>query len=298
MIWGAVVVAAGRGTRFGRPKQLVELAGKPMVAWCIDAFAAMPEISELVVVTEPEMVERLEAIVHPRVRDAAVRVVRGGADRQASVRLGLEALSDEVTAVLVHDGARPLVRTPDVRAGMRLVRPGTASLLATPVVDTIKVADPAGRVTRTLDRATLWAAQTPQFATAKDLRRAHADALRILRAEGPPDHVVFHAFSGDAAMASECAASGFTLSYPGVVTFTNAPALREALRSTPVGALLVETDAPFLTPHPYRGRPNAPYLLPLTLRRVADELGADPDELGQRIRENGERVFGTKLCSS
>lgn len=178
MIWGAVIVAAGRGTRFGRPKQLVELAGKPMVAWSVDAFAAMPEIAELVVVTEPEMVERVEAVVHPRVTQATLRVVTGGPDRQASVRNGLDALSPEVGAVLVHDGARPLVLTSDVRAGMRPVRPGTAALLATPVIDTVKVAEPGGKVTRTLDRATLWAAQTPQFATTKDLRRAHAEAQR------------------------------------------------------------------------------------------------------------------------
>jgi 2-C-methyl-D-erythritol 4-phosphate cytidylyltransferase len=178
MIWGAVIVAAGRGTRFGRPKQLVELAGKPMIAWSIEAFAAMPEISELVIVTEPEFVERVESIAHPVVRHASVIVVRGGENRQTSVRHGLDALSDDVAAILVHDGARPLVETSDVRAGMRPVRPGTASLLAAPVVDTIKVADAGGKVTRTLDRSTLWAAQTPQFATARDLRRAHADAVR------------------------------------------------------------------------------------------------------------------------
>ena len=107
-----------------------------------------------------------------------MQVVRGGDDRQASVRHGIAALSDQVAGILVHDGARPLVRTSDVRAGMRAVRPGTAALLATPVVDTIKVADDDGMVTRTLDRTTLWAAQTPQFATARDLRRAHTDALR------------------------------------------------------------------------------------------------------------------------
>jgi 2-C-methyl-D-erythritol 4-phosphate cytidylyltransferase len=173
-----VIVAAGRGTRFGRPKQLVELAGKPMVAWSIEAFASMPEIAELVVVTEPEFVELLETVVHASARHSTVRVVRGGEDRQASVRLGLEALSADVAAVMVHDGARPLVRTSDVRAGMLVVRSGTASLLATPVVDTVKVADAGGKVTRTLDRASLWAAQTPQFATAVDLRRAHAEALR------------------------------------------------------------------------------------------------------------------------
>ena len=178
MIWGAVIVAAGRGTRFGRPKQLVPLAGKPMVAWSIDAFSGMAEVAELVIVTEAELIDRMEALVHPRVRHTTVRVVRGGADRQASVRHGLEAVSQQVSGVLVHDGARPLVQTEHVRAGMRPVRPGVASLLATPVIDTIKVADQDGKVTRTLDRATLWAAQTPQFATARDLRRAHADAVR------------------------------------------------------------------------------------------------------------------------
>jgi 2-C-methyl-D-erythritol 4-phosphate cytidylyltransferase len=178
MIWGAVIVAAGRGVRFGRPKQLVELAGKPMVAWSIEAFAAMPEISELVIVTEPEFVERIEALAHPVVRHASLRVERGGDERQASVRRGIEALSPDVAAILVHDGARPLVQTADVRAGMRPVRPGTATLLATPVIDTVKVAEPNGKVTRTLDRGTLWAAQTPQFATARDLRRAHADAVK------------------------------------------------------------------------------------------------------------------------
>jgi len=138
----------------------------------------MPEIAELVIATEPEFIERVEAIAHARVQHATVLVVRGGEDRQASVRHGLEALSNEVAAVLVHDGARPLVQTSDVRNGMRPVRPGTASLLATPLVDTVKVADAAGKVTRTLDRDELWAAQTPQFATARDLRRAHSEAQR------------------------------------------------------------------------------------------------------------------------
>jgi 2-C-methyl-D-erythritol 4-phosphate cytidylyltransferase len=178
VIWGAVIVAAGRGVRFGRPKQLIDLAGKPMIAWSVETFAAMPEIAELVIVTEPEFIERIEAVAHPLVRHARVQVVRGGAERQDSVRHGLAALSDGVAGILVHDGARPLVRAEDVRAGMRPVRPGTATLLATPVVDTVKVVEPDGKVARTLDRATLWAAQTPQFATARDLRRAHADAVR------------------------------------------------------------------------------------------------------------------------
>jgi 2-C-methyl-D-erythritol 4-phosphate cytidylyltransferase len=178
MIWGAVIVAAGRGTRFGRPKQLVELGGEPMLAWSIDTFAAMPEISDIVIVTETEFIERIETLAVPRVRSASVAVVAGGADRQASAAAGIAHLPEHCAGIFVHDGARPLVRGFEVRAGMRAVRPGVAALLAAPVVDTIKIVDERRQVTRTLDRASLWAAQTPQLATARDFRRAHADAVR------------------------------------------------------------------------------------------------------------------------
>ena len=123
-------------------------------------------------------------------------------------------------------------------------------------------------------------------------RDAHRDVLDILRAEGAPEQVVFHAFSGDAAMARECVAAGYVLSFPGVITFKNAPALREAAAVVPVEHLLVETDAPFLTPHPLRGRPNAPRLLPLTVRGLAAANGADLDVLCAAVRATGERVFG------
>jgi len=179
VIWGAVIVAAGRGTRFGRPKQLVDLAGQPLIAWSVQTLAAMPEIVDLVVVTETEFIERMERAVHAVARTLSPRIVRGGPTRQDSVRLGIAALADHCAGILVHDGARPLVRAHEIRAGMRIVRPGTASLLASRVVDTIKVVDDAGHVTRTLDRATLWAAQTPQFAAARDLRRVHDEALRF-----------------------------------------------------------------------------------------------------------------------
>lgn len=178
MIWSAVIAAAGRGTRFGRPKQLVELAGKPLVAWSIETFAAMPEIVDLIVVTEPEFIELLETVIRPRAGALSVQIVRGGATRQESVRRGLEAVPEHCAGVLVHDGARPLLRPHEVRAGMRVVRPGIASLLATPVVDTVKVVDERRKVTRTLDRGALWAAQTPQFAATRDLQRAHAEAVR------------------------------------------------------------------------------------------------------------------------
>jgi TatD DNase family protein len=123
-------------------------------------------------------------------------------------------------------------------------------------------------------------------------RNAHADVLRILREEGAPEHVVFHAFSGDAAMARECAAAGYVLSFPGVITFKNAPALRAAAAVVPIENLLVETDAPFLTPHPLRGRPNAPRLLPLTVRALATAGRHDIDALCAAVNATGTRVFG------
>jgi TatD DNase family protein len=122
-------------------------------------------------------------------------------------------------------------------------------------------------------------------------RDAHDDVLHIL-AEGAPSQVVLHAFSGDETMARTCAAAGYVLSFAGVVTFTNAPQLRAAAAATPMRHILLETDAPFLTPHPYRGRPNSPYLLPYTVQAMAAALGVRPIELCTAVATNGERVFG------
>ena len=124
-------------------------------------------------------------------------------------------------------------------------------------------------------------------------RDAHADVLRVLDEEGAPDTVVLHCFSGDEAFAIECVKRGYLLSFAGTVTFTNAPNLREAAKVTPLDQLLVETDAPFLTPMPHRGRPNAPYLIPLTVRALAAVKEVDLDELCAGIAATGERAFGS-----
>jgi 2-C-methyl-D-erythritol 4-phosphate cytidylyltransferase len=177
MNWGAIIVAAGRGTRFGRPKQLIEIRGRPMLAWSLGAFASMDEIEEIAIVTEPEWIVDMTALAQRFAPQRATTIVAGGPTRQASVRCGLYALRSECDAVLVHDGARPLVRPEDVRAGMREVRAGRAAVLAAPVVDTIKVVDPRTMLVRhTLDRTQLWAAQTPQFAMRDELVRAHEHA--------------------------------------------------------------------------------------------------------------------------
>jgi TatD DNase family protein len=123
-------------------------------------------------------------------------------------------------------------------------------------------------------------------------RDAHADVLRVLDEEGAPDTVVLHCFSGDREFATECVRRGYVLSFAGTVTFKNAANLREAAQVTPPDQMMVETDAPYLTPMPYRGRPNAPYLVPLTVRSLAETTGRDLDELCGAISATTERVFG------
>ncbi|MGW3622169.1 TatD family hydrolase [Streptomyces sp. NPDC000880] len=123
-------------------------------------------------------------------------------------------------------------------------------------------------------------------------RDAHADVLRILAEEGAPERTVFHCYSGDAEMAQVCAAAGYFMSFAGNVTFKNAQPLRDALAAAPRELVLVETDAPFLTPAPYRGRPNAPYLIPVTLRAMAAVTGLDEDTLAAAISANTAEAFG------
>ncbi|GAA0681405.1 TatD family hydrolase [Kitasatospora atroaurantiaca] len=123
-------------------------------------------------------------------------------------------------------------------------------------------------------------------------RDAHQDVIELLLAEGAPERTVFHCYSGDAEMAKICAEHGWYLSFAGPVTFKANQPLRDALTVTPLDRVLIETDAPFLTPHPYRGRPNAPYLIPVTLRSMAETLGLHEDELATAIAANTARAFG------
>lgn len=123
-------------------------------------------------------------------------------------------------------------------------------------------------------------------------RDAHDDVLRVLAEEGAPGRTVFHCFSGDVRMARYCADQGWYLSFAGTVTFKNAAPLREALAAVPLDQVLVETDAPFLTPAPYRGRPNASYLVPLTVRCMAEVTGRDTAEICARIDRTAEILYG------
>jgi len=124
-------------------------------------------------------------------------------------------------------------------------------------------------------------------------RDAHGEVVEVLLADGAPDRTVFHCFSGDAELARLAVSHGWYLSFAGPVSFRANDGLRAALREVPPSQLLVETDAPYLTVHPFRGRPNAPYLLPGTVRTVAEVTGRPLAEVCTALAATSEAVYGT-----
>jgi 2-C-methyl-D-erythritol 4-phosphate cytidylyltransferase len=192
----ALIVAAGLGERLGagRPKALVELAGRPLLQWSVDTLRAAPGIGRIVVAIPPayasETARQELSIGLPSSPDADVIAVAGGATRSESVAFALAAAGSgpDSDRVLVHDAARPLLSVELVRATLAAVeREGIdAAIAATPVTDTIKQADDEGVVTRTLDRAGLWAVQTPQVFRRGALERA-LDVPRDVLAQATDD---------------------------------------------------------------------------------------------------------------
>lgn len=155
-------------------------------------------------------------------------------------------------------------------------------------------AGPRGRaVQREAFRAHIALAKELGLALQIHDRDAHDEVVDVLLRDGAPERTVFHCFSGDAALAEVCAREGWFLSFAGPVTFGANDDLRAALRTAPMDLLLVETDAPYLTPHPLRGRPNAPYLVPHTVRRVAAERGLDLADACRALSATAERVYGS-----
>ena len=125
-------------------------------------------------------------------------------------------------------------------------------------------------------------------------RNAHEDVLSILEeyAPWPPQKVIFHCFSGDAEMAERCAAAGYVMSFAGNVTFKNAVPLQEAARVAPAQLMLAETDAPFMTPVPHRGKPNSPAMTAYTIRYLAALKNLDIADFCAQLQATGSRVFG------
>ena len=234
--------------------------------------------------------------------DAAVAV---GVPRL--VQTGVDVASSQWSAALAE-------RRPEVLAAVALhpndAGAGAANETALAEIDRLAALPRVRAVGETgLDRYRTgedgWAAQEASFRAHIDIakrhglalqihdRDAHQEILRVLEEEGPPEHVVLHCFSGDAGFARQCIDRGYVLSFAGTLTFTNAGYLREAAASTPLDQLLTETDAPFLTPMPHRGRPNAARLVPLTVRALAEVTGTDLEQLCATLTATAERVFGS-----
>jgi TatD DNase family protein len=224
------------------------------------------------------------------------RLVQVGVD-VASSRWGVEVAHAEpavVATVAIHPNEAP--RLPDLDEALRQIEALAADERVRGIgetgLDTFRTGDDGRKAQEMSFRAHIAIAKRYGKALVIHDRDAHADVLRVLDAEGAPDTVVLHCFSGEVEFATECVRRGYLLSFAGTVTFASAAPLRNAAAITPSDQLLVETDAPFLTPMPYRGRPNASYLIPLTVRALAEVRGDDLAELCASISRTGERAFG------
>ncbi|XEC97768.1 2-C-methyl-D-erythritol 4-phosphate cytidylyltransferase [Paenibacillus tarimensis] len=176
--WGAVIVAAGRGTRMGtkESKQYLLLRGKPILVHTLEKFEAIEEVTQVALVVGEQDVARCESWIMEYGLSKVKAVVAGGKERQDSVYRGLRALHNEW--VLVHDGVRPLVTAEAVRRCCNAAKQAGAAVLAVPVKDTIKQVNDAGLITATPDRRSLWAIQTPQAFRRLQLLEAHERAQR------------------------------------------------------------------------------------------------------------------------
>ena len=225
------------------------------------------------------------------------RLVQVGVDLESS-RWGVEAAHRYpaiLATVALHPNEAP--RLPDLAAALeeidRLAADPRVRGVGETGLDYFRTGDDGRKAQHESFRAHIAIAKRHDKALVIHDRDAHDDILKVIDDEGAPAHVVMHCFSGDETFARQCVDRGFVLSFAGTVTFASAAALRAAAAVTPLDQILVETDAPFLTPMPYRGRPNASYLIPLTVRSLAATMRVDLDELCGSISTNGERVFGS-----
>ncbi|WP_435869513.1 TatD family hydrolase [Actinoplanes xinjiangensis] len=238
----------------------------------------------------------IDVLIGAAAKSGIDRLVQVGVDVDSS-RWGADLADrhDQVlAAVALHPNEAP--RLSDLDEALRQIE----ALAARPRVrgvgetglDTFRTGDEGRAAQEESFRAHIAIAKRHGKALIIHDRDAHADVLRVLDSEGAPDRVVLHCFSGDADFAAECVRRGYYLSFAGTVTFASAGNLRAAAAITPPAQMMVETDAPYLTPTPYRGRPNASYLIPITMRALATASGTDLDTLCATISANGDDVFG------
>jgi TatD DNase family protein len=230
------------------------------------------------------------------------RIVQVGCDLP-SARWSVAAAAEHpaiVATVALHPNEAPRILEGEGRAALEAAYAEIAELAALPQVravgetglDFFRTGEDGRDVQEESFRRHIALAKELGKALVIHDRDAHDDVIRVLESEGAPELVVFHCYSGDAALARYCTERGWYLSFAGTVTFKNAAALRESVAVAPTDRVMVETDAPYLTPMPFRGRPNASYLVPLTVRVLADSAGVDEDEMATALWDNAQRVFG------
>jgi len=230
------------------------------------------------------------------------RIVQVGCDL-ASARWSVDAAAQHpaiVATVALHPNEAPRILATEGRDALEAAYAEISVLAALPQVravgetglDFFRTGEDGREVQEESFRRHIALAKELGKALVIHDRDAHDDVIRVLESEGPPEHVVFHCYSGDADMARYCTERGWFLSFAGTVTFKNAVALRESVAVAPLDRVLVETDAPYLTPTPWRGRPNASYLVPLTVRVMAEAAGVPEDEMAAALWDNAQRVFG------
>jgi TatD DNase family protein len=267
-------------------------APQPLPAPVLDSHTHLDiTVTEPGAHTEVDLIEAAAAV-------GVDRLVQVGVDVESS-RWGAKLAASQqavVATVAIHPNEAPRLAASALDDALREIE----SLAAQPRVrgigetglDRFRTGEPGRAAQEASFRAHIAIAKRYGKPLVIHDRDAHADVLRVLDEEGAPPVVVMHCFSGDAEFAAECVRRGYALSFAGTVTFKNASSLRDAARATPLDQILVETDAPYLTPMPYRGRPNASYLIPLTVRALAQTTGVDLDRLCAAISATGERIFG------
>jgi TatD DNase family protein len=255
----------------------------------LDACGATDAASVTAIVDRAEAVG-VRAVVTIADDLASARWVTEAADADPRVYAAValhptraNALTDEAKAVIEQLAAHPRVVAIG-ETGMDLYWPGKLDGCADPAVQRDAFAWHIDLAKRT---------GKPLMIHNRD---ADAEVLDVLAAEGAPETVVFHCFSSGPAMARSCVANGWVLSLSGTVSFRNAGELRESASLIPAEQMLVETDAPFLTPHPYRGAPNEPYCLPYTVRALAELLAKPAEDIAQATTAAAARVYGLASC--
>ena len=178
----AIILAGGTGERFGKEggKQLVEIGGKPILTWSVEAFDAVGDIGRIVIVCPAERQgEYLSKAVDPFSFATPIVVAAAGSTRQESAFSGLELVPEEFEYVVMHDGARPLISADLIAHTIATLKgniDADGAVVAHPAIDTLKVVE-NGVIVGTPDRSVFWNAQTPQVFRAGIYRRAHASAL-------------------------------------------------------------------------------------------------------------------------